>query len=391
MDVHYSVREFQCITKSKHGVGALKSLPDSLGELGVKKPLIVTDPGVVNAGILDNVIMELREAAIPYTVFDGVVPNPYIETVGNATKLYQDSDCDGLIGLGGGSSMDTAKGVGVEVTHEGNILHWEAAERDLENRIAPLITIPTTAGTGSEVTVWAVITDPDRKFKFNVGGPLLAPYIAIIDPLLHASMPPLVTAGTGMDALCHAIECYTCHYAQPSTDAAALLSIEYCGKYLRRAVGNGKDLKARYYMAMAAFLAGVSYGTESAGAVHAMTQTLGGIKPEIHHGPAVGACLAPSMEYNWIGRPLRFRRVAEALGVCTHGMSDREACLSGAEAVYDLAEDIGIPNMLELGITEKDIPKLAEEAMNDPQTPGNPRDMDLKGYEWIYRRSCGLV
>ncbi|MCF8104553.1 MAG: iron-containing alcohol dehydrogenase [Desulfohalobiaceae bacterium] len=391
MDNYYKIREFHCTTKAKHGVGALSSLADSIKELGGNKPLIVTDPGVVAAGLLEMVTQKLETAAIEYAVFDQVVPNPYIETVGQATKVYTDSKCDCLIGLGGGSSMDTAKGVGVEVTHDGNILKWEAAERDLERRIAPLITIPTTAGTGSEVTVWAVITDPDRKFKFNVGGPLMAPHIAIVDPELHASMPPHVTAGTGMDALCHAIECYTCHYAQPHTDAAALLAIEYCGKYLRRAVGNGQDMEARYYMAIAAHLAGVSYGTESAGAVHALTQTLGGIMPELHHGPAVGATLGAFMEYNWIGRPKKFRRVAQALGVDENGLSDHDACLLGAEAVYELAEDIDIPSLGDLGVKEEDIPLLAKEAANDPQTPGNPRDIDASGYEWMYKRCLGLI
>ncbi len=389
MDNYYKLREFQCTTRAKHGVGSLIALPDSLRELGVSKPLIVTDPGVVGAGLLSRVTAPLDKAGIPYAVFDQVVPNPYIETVGQATKVYEDSGCDGLIGLGGGSSMDTAKGVGVEVTHEGNILTWEAAERDLENRIAPLITIPTTAGTGSEVTVWAVITDPERRFKFNVGGPLLAPHIAIVDPELHMSMPPQVTAGTGMDALCHAIECYTCHFAQPHTDAVALLAIEYCSNYLRRAVGNGQDVEARYYMAMAAHLAGISYGTESAGAVHALTQTLGGMKPEIHHGPAVGATLGAFMEYNWIGRPKKFRRVAKAMGVDVEGLPDREACLLGAEAVYELAEDIDIPSLADLGVLEEEIPGLAREAYNDPQTPGNPRDIDVSGYEWMYRRCLG--
>jgi choline dehydrogenase len=194
-----------------------------------------------------------------------------------------------------------------------------------------------------------------------------------------------------MDALCHAIECYTCHFAQPHTDAVALLAIEYCSNYLRRAVGNGQDIEARYYMAMAAHLAGISYGTESAGAVHALTQTLGGIKPEIHHGPAVGATLGAFMEYNWIGRPAKFRRVAKAMGVDVDGLPDREACLLGADAVYELAEDIDIPSLADLGVTEEDIPDLAREAYNDPQTPGNPRDIDVSGYEWMYRRCLGCL
>ncbi|MCF8011309.1 MAG: iron-containing alcohol dehydrogenase [Clostridiales bacterium] len=391
MNTYYDSRRFELPTIMKHGVGVLSELPATIRELGVTKPLIVTDPGVANAGILNKVITTLEDAGIPYAVFDRVVANPPVETVGDATTSYQNNNCDGLIGLGGGSSMDTAKGVGVEVTHEGNILDWEAEKRDLQNRIAPLITISTTAGTGSEVTMWAVITDSARKFKFNVGGPLLAPHVSIVDPVLHSYMPPHVTAGTGMDALCHAIECYTCHYAQPHTDAVALLAIEYCAKYLRRAVANGKDMEARYYMAMAAHLAGISYGSDSAGAVHALTQTLGGIKPEIHHGPAVGATLAPTMEYNWIGEPEKFTRIAVAMGEDITGMTERESCLAGIEAIYQLAEDIGIPTLTDLGVTEDQIPMLARAAEGDPQTVGNPRDIDAKGYEWIYKRCFGLV
>ena len=391
MDNYYKTREHQCITKTRHGVDALQSLPQSLAELGVKKPLIVTDPGVVNAGLLDHVTAVLEQGGYPYAVFDQVVPNPYVETVGSATQVYKDNGCDGLIGLGGGSSMDTAKGVGVEATHEGSVLDWEAEKRDLERRIAPLITVPTTAGTGSEITVWAVITDPARKFKFNVGGPLLSPHIAIVDPRLHVSMPPYITAGTGMAALCPAIECYPCHWAQPQTDAAALLAIEYGAQYLRRAVGNGQDIEARYGMAMSAHLAGIAYGSESAGAIHALTQTLGGIKPQIHHGPAVGATLGAFMEYNWIGNPGKFRRIAEALGVEVGGLSDREACQLGAQAIYDLAEDIGIPSLADLGVSEDEVPQLAEAALNDPQNCGNARDMDKQGYEWLYYRCLGCI
>jgi len=285
--------------------------------------------------------------------------------------------------------MDCAKAIGVEIAHGEPVLEYECAEgkKELSKRIPPLACIPTTAGTGSEVTLWAVITDPARKYKFNVGGPLIAAHLALVDPLLHLSLPADVTAGTGMDALCHAIECYTCAYAQPTTDAVALLAIEYAGQYLRRAVAYGQDVEARYYMAMSAMLAGLSYGAESAGAVHAMTQTMGGIFP-VHHGIVVGSTLVPVMEYNWMGEPAKYARMALALGVPTYyGMTEREAALAAVEAVRALAEDIGIPKLGELGIKESDIPRLAQEAFNDPQTIGNPRDLTVKAYEEIYRRA----
>ncbi|UMZ74558.1 iron-containing alcohol dehydrogenase [Natranaerofaba carboxydovora] len=379
--------EFELPTKVVHGIGVTKELGKRIKELGVEKPLIVTDEGVKNAGLLEKIEEPLKEAGISYAVFDGVVADPCINTVAKGTSCYKEEGCDSLIGLGGGSSMDTAKAIGVEVVHDEPVLEYEAAEgkKPLQYRVPPFVTIPTTAGTGSEVTMWAVIKDPAREFKFNTGGPLIAAYTAIVDPELHVSMPPHVTAGTGMDALCHAIECYTCHYAQPHTDAVALLAIEYAGKYLRRAVGNGQDIEARYGMAISANLAGISYGSESAGAVHAMTQTLGGIV-SVPHGSAVAATLAPSMEYNWIGDPYKFARIAQALGVDTFNMSLEDAARASVDAVYELTEDIDAPTLTDLGVDEGMLSRLAKEAYHDPQTIGNPRDIDIKGYEEIYRK-----
>jgi len=385
--LHY----FEVPTVMKHGLGAVKHLPGELAALGIKKPLIVTDAGVVKAGILEQVLTPLKEAGVACEIYDEVTFNPPLKTVAEGTGRYLRTECDGLIAVGGGSSMDTAKAMGVEIVHGEPVLEYECAEgkKALTKRIAPLVCIPTTAGTGSEVTLWAVITDPARKYKFNVGGPLLAAHLALVDPLLHLSMPAEVTAGTGMDALCHAIECYTCAYAQPQTDAVALLAIEYAGKYLRRAVAYGQDMEARYYMAMSSLLAGLSYGAESAGAVHAMTQTMGGIFP-VHHGVAVAATLAPVMEYNWMGEPAKYARMALALGVNTFGLSEREAALAAVEEVRKLTADIGIPSLQSMGITEQHIDLLAQEAFNDPQTIGNPRDLTLESYKMIYRRALGL-
>ncbi len=379
---------FQLPTKMRHGIGIIKEIGKEVNDLNVSKPLVVADSGVINAGLTKPVENALANANISYQIYDGVASDPDLEVVANGTKMYNENNCDGLIAVGGGSSMDTAKAIGIEIAHEGPVVDYEAAEgkKPLTNRIPPLVTVPTTAGTGSEVTLWAVIKDPSREFKFNTGGPLIASYVAMVDPELHVTMPPHITAATGMDALCHAIECYTCHFSQPQTDAAALLAIEYAGKFLRRAVGNGQDIEARYGMAMSALLAGISYGGDSAGAVHAMTQTLGGII-SVPHGQAVAATLAPSMEYNWIGEPHKYARVAQALGVNTFSMSLNDAAMAGVEAVYDLVDDIDCPTLSELGITEDMIPRLAKAAYYDPQTVGNPRDIDIKGYEEIYRNS----
>lgn len=378
------VKSFEMPTKVITGAGSIKDLPVYLKEEGITKPLIVTDPGIREAGLLEKLEEVLQKNDYNYALYDEVFANPDIELIDKGRDFFQSEGCDGLIGFGGGSSIDTAKGIGVIETHGGSILEYEFGRKPLTERITPLIAMPTTAGTGSEVTMWAVVTDHDRQVKYNVGGPLIAPHVALIDPEIHMSMPAHITAGTGMDALAHAVECYTSHYAQPMTDSVALLAIEYCGKYLRRAVANSADLEARYYMAQAAMLAGLSYGSESAGAVHAMTQSLGGIKPDVPHGAAVGTLLAPVMEYNWLGYPEKFKRIAIALGEDVWELTDRDAALVSVQAVKELAADINIPGLKDLGVNEEEIPELAVAAEEDPQTVGNPRDIDRHSYEEIY-------
>lgn len=388
----HRVKSFEMPTVVKHGIGIIKQAGEEIKNLGVSKVLLVTDPGVRKAGLTEPVIDSLKKAQIDFVIFDEVEPNPSIHIVAKGTARYMENQCDGLVAIGGGSSMDTAKAIGVEVVHGEPVLNYECAEgkKPLSKRIPPLTTIPTTAGTGSEVTQWAVITDPYRKFKFNVGGPLIAAHLTIIDPELHISMPKRITAATGIDALSHAIECYTCHYAQPLTDAVALLAIEYIAKYLRRAYANGQDIEARYGMAKAAMLAGLSYGSESAGAAHAMAQTLGGIIP-VAHGECVAAMLGPVMEYNWMGEPEKYARIAQALGVNINNMSTEEAAKAAVREVYQLVKDVEIPSLEEQGVSADMIPELAKVAYEDPQTVGNPRDIDVKGYEWIYKRCFNLI
>lgn len=357
----------------------------------MRRPFIVTDAGIVKAGLLERATAPFKKAAMDYVVFDQVVPNPPIALVDQAAAQYQTEKCDGVIGFGGGSAMDTAKAVGVVANNGGSIRNYEWADpQPIKRRIPPTICVPTTAGTGSEVTLWAVITDPQRKIKFNVGGtPKIAAWVALIDPELTLGLPAPVTAGTGMDALAHAVECYTCAYAQPLPDATALLAMEYIGQWLRVAFAQGHNLEARYKMCMAAMLAALSYGTESAGAAHAMSQTAGGVH-DVPHGALTARLLGPVMEYNYMGEPQKFARIAQALGEDIRGLSVWQAAEKAVEAVYALTEDVEIPTLQELGFREEEIPYLAELAFKDPQTIGNPRDLTLKSYEQIYRRAFEL-
>lgn len=386
-----NVRSFEIPTVMKHGVGAAKTIAAEARALGMRRPLLVTDPGCVKVGLLERVTEPLREADMDFVVFDRVAPNPPIALIDQAAALYISEKCDGVIGIGGGSSMDTAKSVGVVAQNGGSILNYEWADpQPIQKRIPPTICMPTTAGTGSEVTLWAVITDPQRKIKFNVGGTAkIGAWMALIDPELALNLPAPFTAGTGMDALAHAIECYTCAYAQPLPDSTALLAMEYVGQYLRVAYAQGHNIEARYKMAMAAMLGALSYGTESAGAAHAMSQSAGGVH-DVPHGALTARVLGPVMEYNFMGEPQKFARIAQALGKDTRGLDVYDAAELAVEAVYELTEDLEIPTLQDLGFDESEIPMLAKIAFDDPQTIGNPRDLTLKAYEGIYKRTFEL-
>jgi len=383
-----NVRSFEVPTVMKHGIGATETLADEARALGMRRPFLVTDPGIVKAGILERATNPLKEADMDFVVFDRVAPNPPIALVDQAAAMYKSEKCDGVIGFGGGSSMDTAKSVGVVVENGGSILKYEWADpQPIQKRIPPTICIPTTAGTGSEVTLWAVITDPQRKIKFNVGGTAnIGAWVALIDPELTVNLPAGVTAGTGMDALAHAIECYTCAYAQPFPDSTALLAMEYVAQYLRVAYAQGHNIEARYKMSMAAMLGALSYGTESAGAAHAMSQSAGGVH-DVPHGALTARVLGPVMEYNYMGEPQKFARIAQALGKDTRGLNVYDAAELAVKAVYELTDDLNIPTLQELGFDESEIPMLAKIAFEDPQTIGNPRDLTQKAYEGIYRRT----
>jgi choline dehydrogenase len=287
--------------------------------------------------------------------------------------------------------MDTAKSIGVVANNGGTILQYEWADpQPIHARIPPTICVPTTAGTGSEVTLWAVITDPVRKLKFNVGGtPKIGAWLALIDPELTLDLPAPVTAGTGMDALAHAVECYTCAYAQPLPDSVALLAMEYVGQYLRVAYAQGHNVEARYKMSMAAMLGALAYGTESAGAAHAMSQSAGGVH-DVPHGALTARLLGPVMEHNYMGEPQKFARIAQALGEDTRGLSVWRAAEKAVEAVLRLTKDLDIPSLQTLGFREEEIPMLADIAFKDPQTIGNPRDLTRSSYVRMYQRTFEL-
>jgi choline dehydrogenase len=388
--LEYTLRTYQSPTRLVQRLGAIQELGSEASQLGMRRPLLVTDPGVKAAGLLEVALASLRRSDVEPVVFDRVRANPGVELVDAGAAEYRSQGCDGLVAIGGGSSMDTAKGIGVVAVHDGSIVEYEWGHSPIRSRIPPMIAVPTTAGTGSEVTLWAVITDPKRKIKFNVGGtPHIASWVAVIDPELTVKLPAAVTAGTGMDALAHAVECFTMSYHQPFTDAVALLAMEYVARYLRVAFSQANNLQARYHMSAAAMLAGLAYGTDSAGAAHAMSQTAGGVH-DAPHGALTARLLGPVMEYNYMGEPERFARMAAAFGLDTTHVSMWEAAEMAVEYVHQLTVDVEIPGLQELGFKEDEIPMLADKAFADPQTIGNPRDVDAAAYRLIYQRAFVL-
>jgi choline dehydrogenase len=388
--LEYTLRTYQSPTRLVQRLGAIKELGNEASLLGIRRPLLVTDAGVKAAGLLDTALEALRGSDVEPVVFDKVKANPGVELVDAGAAEYRAQGCDGLVAIGGGSSMDTAKGIGVVAVHDGSIVDYEWGHAPIRSRIPPMIAVPTTAGTGSEVTLWAVITDPKRKIKFNVGGtPDIASWVALIDPELTVKLPAGVTAGTGMDALAHAVECFTMVYHQPFTDAVALLAMEYVARYLRVAYSQANNLEARYHMSAAAMLAGLAYGTDSAGAAHAMSQTAGGVH-DAPHGALTARLLGPVMEYNYAGEPERFARMAVAFGIDTRGASIWEAAEMAVDYVHQLTDDLQIPGLAELGFREDEIPMLADKAFADPQTIGNPRDVDAAAYRQIYKRAFDM-
>jgi len=376
------VRIIDTPTQLVHGPGARARLAGVVACLEVRRPLLVTDEGVLAAGIAGRVFDALGDPV----VFAEVRANPDVELVDEAAALFAAEGCDGIVAVGGGSPMDVAKAVGVVAAHGGSIARYEWGHDPIEQRIPPLVTVPTTAGTGSEVTLWAVITDPGRRIKFNVGGtPLIAAHAAVIDPELMLGMPPALTAATGMDALAHAVECYTCDYHQFLNDAVALQAVELVAAWLERAVAHGRDLEARTGMAYAATLGGLAYGTESAGAAHAMSQSAGGVH-DCSHGALTARLLGPVCEFNASASPERYARLARGLGADVSGLEPLAAAMAGVRELDRLTDAVGIPTLAELGFSEDEIPMLARIALEDPQTVGNPREITgLSDYEEIWR------
>ena len=358
---------------SYHGNGAITAIADEIRGRGFKKAFVCSDPDLIKFGVTKKVTDVLDSAGIPYEIYSGIKANPTIENVQTGVAAYKASGAECIVAIGGGSSMDTAKAVGIIINNP------EFADvRSLEgvapskNKCVPIIAVPTTAGTAAEVTINYVITDTEKNRKMVCVDVHDIPVVAVVDPDMMSSMPKGLTAATGMDALTHAIEGFITKGAWEMSDMFHLRAIELISKYLRAAVANTPE--GREGMALGQYIAGMGFSNVGLGIVHSMAHPLGALY-DTPHGVENAIILPTVMEYNADATGDKYRDIAKAMGVeGPEKMTTEEARKAAVAAVRQLSKDVGIPaNLTEVGVKEEDIDFLADSAMADACTPGNPK------------------
>lgn len=369
------------------GYGVLQNIAEIVRELGGKKVLVVSDPGVVKAGVVDKVTDALKNGNMPYVVFGEIPQDSSSKVVEKAVSILKDASCDVVIGVGGGSSLDASKAVAFAATNPSPITQYAGLD-NLKNPGLPVIAVPTTAGTGSEVSYWSIMTNDDTKEKIAIGGKLVYPNIALCDPELTLGLPPFITATTGIDALTHAIESFVNKSYQPISEIYTYRAIELISKYLVRAVKDGSDREARYGMLLGSTLAGIGMNPTRLGIVHALAMPLGSWDLKIAHGTGIAILLPHVMRFNAEAAPENYMHVAKAFGVDIQGLSVEEAAELSVNKVQEINREIGIPRGLaEVGITEEMIPKVCEVAIKSGNIPVNPRTCTQKDLEEICREA----
>src|SRR5471032_1886220 len=365
------------------GTDCLDDAMVAIRNYGFHKALIVTDAGLAKAGVASMIAEKLAMQDIDSVIYDGAKPNPNVDNVEKGLALLQQSACDFVVSLGGGSPHDCAKGIALCATNGGHISDYEGVDQSAKPQM-PLIAINTTAGTASEMTRFCIITDETRHVKMAIVDRNVTPLLSVNDPSLMAAMPKGLTAATGMDALTHAIEAYVSTAATPITDACALKAVELISANLRNAVANGGDMQARENMAYAQFLAGMAFNNASLGYVHAMAHQLGGFY-DLPHG-VCNAILLPHVEsFNASICPARLTDVAKAMGLDTQHLDHEQGAAVAIAAIRKLSSDVGIPSGLaELGVKADDIPTLAANAMKDACGFTNPRPAEQEQIEEIF-------
>ena len=370
-------------TRNVFGEGAVQEIGTLFGSLHASRAMIVTDKFLAQSGMAEKISGILAQSGIQSVVFDGAEPNPTDKNVEAGVTFFHNNHCDSIVSLGGGSSHDCAKGIGLVASNGGTIHDYEGVDRASQD-VVPLMAINTTAGTASEITRFCIITDTSRKVKMAIVDWRVTPKIAVNDPELMKGMPASLT---GMDAMTHAIEAYLSTDANVLTDSAALMAVKMIYQYLPKAAANGDYMKARDKMAYAQYLAGIAFNNASLGYVHAMAHQLDGFY-NLPHGVCNAILLPYVEEFNLIGNLNRFRDLAEAMGEKIDGLSTGDAAAKAIQAIRTISRQVGIPSDLkQLGVKPEDFEIMAENAMKDVCCLTNPRKATKEQIIEIYRRA----
>jgi len=372
--------EFVC------GTGVIELAGQYAVNYNARKILLVTDPGVTEAGWTGAVEQSLKKADIPYVIFDRVTPNPKDYEVMEGVQVYRKEECDVIVAVGGGSTMDCAKGIGISSINDMHVLSFEGVDQVPEPG-PPLIFIPTTAGTSADISQFDIITDTGRKVKIAIVSKLVIPDVSLIDPCTTTTMDQHLTAATGMDALTHAIEAYVSNASSPITDLFALEAIRLIRKHLLDAVEQPTNMAARENMMLASLFAGLAFSNASLGMVHAMAHSLGGLL-DLPHGECNAILLEHVVEFNFNAATLRYLDVARALGLNTESLVGGDAKDALVQSISVLRESAGIrPRLRDLNLRREDIPALAGNAFSDPCLATNPRVASVEDIEGCYERA----
>lgn len=381
-----TTRMFQTTSRIIRGIGTLEKVGVEISRLRASKVMVITDPGIIEAGIVNRLTDLLDQAGMDYTIFSEIEPDPRLETAVKAAEQVRKAGSELVVGIGGGSAIDIAKVAAVLVTNSGNISTFFGIDL-LPRPGLPVIIIPTTAGTGSEVTPIAILSDEAEKLKKGIVSPYLFPTVALLDAELTVGLPPGVTAASGIDALIHAVEAYTSVNADPLTDLFACRAMKLIYGSLLQAFHHGQDLTARSNMLEGSMLAGVAFANAGVTAVHAFAYPIGA-EFHIPHGIANAIMLTPVMEFNMTANPARFAAIAQNFGIDTSAMADLAAAQLAVEAMEKLGAELKLPRQLStFGVKAKHIPGLAQGVMKVTRLlANNPRPMTAKDAEAIYHK-----
>ncbi|MDU2065499.1 MAG: iron-containing alcohol dehydrogenase [Sporomusaceae bacterium] len=375
--------EFLLPTKIRYGAGIVSVLAEELRLLNVKKVMIITDKGLAATGLLQKISDLITAADVAFITYDAIEANPKDTNVEAAAELARQQGIDALVAFGGGSPIDAAKAVAVLTRQGGKVRDYQGKNK-IKNDCLPLITIPTTAGTGSEVTFSSVITDTKEKFKFTIKSPAIAAKVAIVDPELTFTVPAMVTAATGIDALTHAIEGYTANCTEPIAEAVGLYAVEYIAQNILEAVTNGTNREARDKMMMGSLLAGLSFSHADVASVHCMAEALGSLY-DAPHGMCNAILLPYVMEYNLPSVEYKYARIARAMGI--DEQDDAKAAQQGIEHIKALSQKIGLPGIRSLNIDKADFELLAEMSVKNGSNDSNPRAITKEGYMDLFDKA----